>query len=277
MLFHVLSSQVKRTRTARKERWGATAKWGFVTAVTAAKSSSNDGTRGQRVIAPRPRVPGGRALLGGLLMALSAVGVFVAYQGSSDRPSHPVVVAAHDLRPGEQLGVDDLRVVAVELPSGTRAATFAAVDDVVGRIVLGPVSKGELLQEGALTADRAGAPNEIAISLPRAQVAVGRLKQGERVDVYVTYDDRTTSVVRGVEVVQIGAEADRSVTSDREVEIVVAVESTDAVAALVHALRTGEVTVVRSTFATERPDEPLVHESDGGSNQPDSGSGSERG
>ena len=33
--------------------------------------------------------------------------------------------------------------------------------------------------------------------LPRAQIAVGRLKEGERVDVFATYDDRTSSVVRG--------------------------------------------------------------------------------
>ncbi|MEO7428486.1 MAG: hypothetical protein ABIY48_03795, partial [Acidimicrobiales bacterium] len=92
--------------------------------------------------------------------------------------------------------------------------------------------------------------------------AVGRLKQGERVDVYVTYDERTASVVRGAEVVQIGADRDRSLTSDREVTIVVAVPSGDAVAALVHALRTGDVTVVRSTFGQPDDGSPLVYEPD---------------
>jgi Flp pilus assembly protein CpaB len=198
-------------------------------------------------------------------MAVAAVGVFVAYQGSEDRPHGTVVVAAHDLRPGQQIEADDLRLAAVELPADTRAATFGGLDAVVGRVVLGPVARGELLQRGVLTAERRVAANEIAITLPRAQVAVGRLKQGERVDVYVTYDRRTSSVVRGVEVVQIGADADRSVTSDRDVEIVVAVDSTESVAALVHALRTGEVTIVRSTFGRERADEPLVYDAGEGS------------
>ena len=85
---------------------------------------------------------------------------------------------------------------------------------------------------------------------------MGRLKQGERVDVFATYDDRTSSVVRGAEVVQIGADDGGSLTSGREVTLVVAVPSGDAVAAVVHALRTGDVTVVRSTFADATAEEP---------------------
>ncbi len=97
------------------------------------------------------------------------------------------------------------------------------------------------------------------MALPRDQIAVGRLKQGERVDVFVTYDAQTRTVVRGAEVVQIGAEDDGSLTSDREVTLVVAVASGDDVAALVHALRTGEVTVVRSTLAADGDGRPLEH------------------
>jgi hypothetical protein len=37
------------------------------------------------------------------------------------------------------------------------------------------------------------------------------------------------------------------------------------VAALVHALRTGNVTIVRSTFGRERADEPLVYDAGEGS------------
>ena len=98
---------------------------------------------------------------------------------------------------------------------------------------------------------------------PGRQIAVGRLKEGERVDVFVTYDERTASVVRGAQVVQIGAEDDGSLTSDREISLVVAVPSGDAVAALVHALRTGDVTVVRSTFAEASVDDPLEFEGGG--------------
>lgn len=199
-------------------------------------------------------------MLGGLLMAVAAVGVFVAYTGSEGGAADTVVVAAHDLRPGQQIEADDLRLVAVDLPADTLAAAFSELEAIIGRVVLGPVAEGELVQRGAITSDNGSAANEIALTLPRAQIAVGRLKQGERVDVYVTYDDRTTSVVRGVEVVQIDADGEGSVTADRDVEVVVAVDSSEAVAALVHALRTGAVTVVRSTFASERADEALAYQ-----------------
>jgi esterase/lipase superfamily enzyme len=82
---------------------------------------------------------------------------------------------------------------------------------------------------------------------------VGRLRAGDRVDLFVTHDDRTAVVVQGAEVLQLVASEDGSLTTSREVELVVAVESGDLVTALVHALRTGEITVVRSTFAEEQP------------------------
>ena len=80
---------------------------------------------------------------------------------------------------------------------------------------------------------------------------------------FATYDDRTSSVVRGAEVVQIGVDDDGSLTSNREVTLVVAVPSGDAVAAVVHALRTGDVTVVRSTFADPTAEDPLVFADEG--------------
>jgi Flp pilus assembly protein CpaB len=243
-----------------------------VAAVTATKSAgTQNGAPVRRVITHRPGLPGGRAVLGGLLMAVAAVGVFLAYRGSEGGAANAVVVAAHDLRPGQKIEADDLRLVAVDLPADTLAAAFSEPEAIIGRVVLGPVTEGELVQRGAVTSDDGSAANEIALTLPRAQIAVGRLKQGERVDVYVTYDDRTTSVVRGVEVVQIGAHGERSVTSDRDVELVVAVDSSEAVAALVHALRTGAVTVVRSTFARELADETLVYEPAQGSRQTSTG------
>jgi hypothetical protein len=131
-------------------------------------------------------------------------------------------------------------------------------------VVLGPVASGEVVQASAVT-DGAGARDvhEVALTLPRGQIAVGRLKQGERVDVFATSDDRTTSVVRGAAVVQIEADPSGSLTSSREVTLVVAVPSGDAVAAVVHALRSADVTVVRSTFTDGSREDPLVFTDEG--------------
>ena len=213
-------------------------------------------------ISRRRGLPGGRAVLGGVLMAVAAVGVFIAVDQAGREPSDTIVVAARPIRPGAVLEPSDLRTEDGELPD--RALGFASVDAVVGHVALGPIGDGEVVQPGSVTDDAdAGDVHEVAITLPRGQIAVGRLKQGERVDVFVTYDEVTQSVVRGTTVVQIGTEDDGSLTSDREITLVVAVPSGDAVAALVHALRTGDVTVVRSTFADSADTDPIEHEGAG--------------
>ena len=217
----------------------------------------------EKQIDRRRSLPGGRAVVGGLLMAVAAISVFLAYTKAGERPTSPIVVAVERIRVGDVIEASDLGLVEADLPDGLLDHTFAAPEDLVGRIVLGPIAKGELVQTGMVTDDvTSGSLHEVAITLPRAQVAVGRLKQGERVDVFVTYDDITQSVVRGAEVVQIGASGDGSITRDREIELVVAVPSGDAVAALVHALRTGDVTVVRSTFADATTDDPIAFAGD---------------
>ena len=216
-----------------------------------------------RQIERRRGLPGSRAVVGGLLMAVAAVGVFAAWSGATERPTHPVVIASGDIRVGEPIEATDLRVVRVDLPAGLRAHAFAAAGDVEGRIALGPIAQGELVQSGLVTDDVGLAGlHEVAVTLPREQIAVGRLKQGERVDVFVTYEEATRSVVRGAEVVQIDAAGDGSLTSDREIELVIAVPSGEDVAAVVHALRTGDVTVVRSTFGAVSGDDPIVFTGD---------------
>ncbi|MFL6204711.1 MAG: SAF domain-containing protein [Acidimicrobiales bacterium] len=215
-------------------------------------------------ITRRRALPGGRAVLGGVLMAVAAVGVFLAYEQAGREPTDSIVVAARPIRLGEVIEASDLRTVHGQLPGG--APGFARVELLVGHVALGPISEGEIVQPGAVTDEGAAEPvHEVAITLPGRQIAVGRLKPGERVDVFVTYDDRTRSVVRGAQVVQIDAEDSASLTSDREISLVVAVPSDQTVAALVHALRTGDVTVVRSTFAEASTDDQLLYEGDASS------------
>ena len=217
-------------------------------------------------------LPGSRAVVGGALIALAAVGVYLAYDQATDDPSDPVVVAARDIHAGEILDPEVLGTIEADLPDPAAGATFGSIEVVEGRVALAPIAAGEIVQAGAVTDGRATPDlHEVAISLPRAQIAVGRLKEGERVDVFATYDDRTSSVVRGAEVVQIGVDDDGSLTSNREVTLVVAVPSGDAVAAVVHALRTGDVTVVRSTFADATAEDPLVFADEGATTTEGSG------
>lgn len=192
-------------------------------------------------------------------MAIAAIGTFTSIAGAGDEPSDAVVVASRAIRVGETIEAHHLRLVRADLPEGTSELAFDDTSDVVGRVALGPIGEEEVVQGSSVTADRSAAgTHEVAVTLPREQVAVGRLRQGERVDVYATDDDRTWSVVRSAEVVDLGEGTDGSLTSERELTLVVAVSSADDVAAVVHALRRADVTVVRSTFADDR-DEPVTH------------------
>lgn len=240
---------------------------GGVTAVTggSVRAAEAVGLPPSRAIRRRRGLPGGRAVVGALLMTVAAVGVFLAYAGAEHGPTDDLVVTTRVVRAGEVLTADDVRVVAGELPNAPGRSMFDTIDDVVGHVALGPIAAGEVVQAGSLTTDRASRPgHEVAITLPREQLAVGRLRHGERVDVFVTYEDRTASVVRGAEVVQISGSSDDSLTSNREVSIVVTVPTGEVVAALVHALRTGDVTVVRSTFAEPQDGAPVTYTAGGG-------------
>lgn len=215
-------------------------------------------TARNRQIRPNRGVPSSRAVVGGLLMAVAAVGVLVALQKAETSPSDRVVVLVRDVAAGEVIRPQDVRLEAADLPSGFDAA-FESIDDVAGLVALAPMAQGDLVQDSAVSAVGRAGLHEVAITLPREQVAIGRLKRGERIDAYVTADTTTRSVVRGAEVVQVATgDGGRSLTAERVVSLVVGLPSAEDVAALVHALRTGDVTVVRSTMAGTSP-EVIVH------------------
>ena len=203
-----------------------------------------------RRVERRRSLPGTRAVVGALLMALAAVGVFVATTGAASGPGTSYVVAATALPPGHLLTEADLDLAPVDLEGGVGAAAFSDLDELVGRVTLGPVGAGELVQSSAVSTDVAFEPgHEVALLLPRAQVAAVRLQPGDRVDLYATTDTRTKVIARNALLVGAGGPSGGAIAEEREVELVVSVPAPDVVTEVVHALRTADVTVVRSTTA----------------------------
>jgi Flp pilus assembly protein CpaB len=208
---------------------------------------------GRRRIAARPVLPSGRALVGGLLLAISGVATFAAWQQATGVPDHVYVVARRPLHPGERLTADDLGLVRLDLPSGLAGAAFGDVDAVVDRVTLGPVGAGELVQATQLSDSAAKrALVEVSFALPRDQALDGRLRSGDRVDVFATYDDYTSLVVEGAEVVAADGGGSAGLGPDPEITVTLALDAAGRRAPLVHAVRAGEVTLVRSTQAVER-------------------------
>ncbi len=194
-------------------------------------------------------------------MALAAVGTFVAYTSATADTGRPVAVARRALEPGSPIRPGDVEVVTMDVPASVASRSFDAVDALVGRVALGPVAKGEVLQRGGVTdAVSTEAAHEVSFAIPRANAVDGRLRSGDLVDVFVTYDERTTSVVRRVQVRSTGEADGGSITSDREITLTLAIPNEDQVVALVHAIQAGDITVVRSTFAAEGDDAELSYE-----------------
>jgi len=207
-----------------------------------------------RVVIPRRALPSGRALTGGFLVAVASVGTFAAYRGSSSRPAHRYVTAAHDLAAGEMVDADDVKTAAVDLPGDLAAHAFADAADVVGRVTLAPVAGGELLQTSAV-ADRAKADPRFELSVPveRARALAGEIDAGELVDVVATVgsgtDAKTAVVAQRAAVVRVLDAKRTAVGSTGEIVIELALPTADEVLAVTHASQAGTLTIVRATGA----------------------------
>jgi Flp pilus assembly protein CpaB len=207
-----------------------------------------------RTVTRRAALPNGRAIAGGFLVALSALGIFTAYARTTAGPTTSYVVARHDLALGTRISERDLVTLPMELPAAIAGqAAFERTDAVVGATTIGPVRKGELVQAGDLIRKRTGpAELEVSFEIEPARALAGSLRPGESVDVLATFgagaDSYTVVVVRQARV--LASATTRNALSTGADVVSLAVPSSDAALALTHAVNAGEVTLVRSTGST---------------------------
>lgn len=207
-----------------------------------------------RTVTRRPALPNGRAVVGGFLVAVSALGIFTAYARATAGPTTSYVVARHDLALGTQLAADDLVELPMSLPASVAGhAAFDQASSVVGATTIGPIRKGELVQAGDLVRKRSGpAELEVSFEIAPARALAGSLRPGEVVDVLATFgagaDAYTVVVVQQARV--LASTSTRTALTTGADVISLAVASSDAALALTHAVNAGEVTLVRSTGST---------------------------
>lgn len=214
---------------------------------------------GQR-IERRKGLPTGRAVVGGLLVTLAALGVFWAYLQANDDPSESYVVVTDDLRPGERLTASDLRLEPIDLPDAVASNAFRSTAALVGGVVIAPLADGQLLQSGDLVAPSDGeepegpAWREVSFLVPDDHAVGGRVRSGESVDLIATYEgggeSDTVVVFRSALVVRT-AEPDGGLLGRGEALIyTVALEDPLDVLATVNAVDAARsITLVRSTSA----------------------------
>jgi Flp pilus assembly protein CpaB len=201
----------------------------------------------------RRPLPGGRAVVGGFLVAASAVGIFAAYAGSTKGPSSSYVTVARDIRPGEVLAAGDLRLVPIDLPAGQRAVSFTDQRRLVGTVALARMRSGQLVQSADVAElAAAGRRAEISIAVDPANAMNGDrafLRGGERVDVIVTVaqggDPVTRTVARDVVVVDV-LDADRSLGTSGQLTVVLAAQP-EQLEPIAGAAASGTITLARTT------------------------------
>lgn len=210
--------------------------------------NARHGGDGRRYLPRRSVLPSGRALLGGVLVAAAAVGTFAAWRQASGAPDTSYVVARHLLHPGQRLAEDDLRLERVALPASMADAAFSDAGDVIGRVALGPIGEDGLLQAAQLSESPSDVDHwvEVSFTLPRDRAVDGRLRSGDRVDVFVTRDDHTSLVLEYIQLIDIRDAGGSSLVASTDVTVTVGLEDATRRVDLIQAVRAGDVTFVRS-------------------------------
>jgi Flp pilus assembly protein CpaB len=201
-----------------------------------------------RPIRRRRSLPGTRAVVGALLVCLAAVGLYVAATSASARGRVHVAVATRDMAPGDRIGPGDVELQLVELPGPTRHRVFASTALLEGDLVIGPVGKGEVIQQATvLSKDRTPPFREVTLQIDAAQAKA--VASGDAVDVLLTTGTgdttRTAVVAAGIRVLRIGSSG-QGFGTDPKPPITFAVASIDEVNQLVQAVHIGSITLVRS-------------------------------
>lgn len=215
-----------------------------------------------RTVRRRRGLPGTRAVVGGLLVASAAVGLFAAASRSGEGPRHSYVVARQELAAGTRLQAADLELVPMDLAPALRSRVFDAAQPLVGATLVAPLGAGELVQSSAVVARKGeSSSRELSFTLERGRVGAG-IKQGERADLLATYgtgnDAFTVVVVRQALLVAI--ERPRTSSGDSgPATVTVAVDDPADALALAHALQLGKITLVRATGAPPLPGVPPTY------------------
>lgn len=193
--------------------------------------------------------------MGGLLVAVAAVGIFAAVSGAGKGPGTAYVMAARDIGPGQEITAADVEVVVVDLPDRLRGKVFSDVGTVVGAVAYGPMADGELVQAGNL-AEGVAVPT-FSLALPQADANGGDLQRGDRVQVLATYGSDTSAttltLAEGVTVVSV-TETEDAVGGSGEVLLRLAVPKAKDRGAILNATVSGRVALIRTTGV----DDPLA-------------------
>jgi hypothetical protein len=142
--------------------------------------------------------PTNRAIIGGLLVALAALGLYLAASAVSEKSTTNWVVARRAIPPGATITKDDLALAAGTLPPTVSDRLVIDWHEVVGKVTTRPIARDDLLTSDSVgdvpASDAAG--RRVSIELPTSSALGGAISVGRRVDVVAIGEgDKPASVV----------------------------------------------------------------------------------
>lgn len=207
----------------------------------------------QRGTLRRPNAPTGRAVTGGFLVTVAAVGTFAAYRGASDDRGRDYVVTTRDLPAGHRLERSDLRVEHGDLAMSLASGSFTSQDELEGTVTLAPMGPSDLIQRSQVTGIGDRVPDgasEFSFAIEREHALAGDIRRGEAIDVLATFgtgsDSYTLVVAQHATVVDTSDAGRATIGSGARLVITLALDSPDQTIALAHATQTAAITIVRT-------------------------------
>lgn len=197
-----------------------------------------------------------RTILGLLLFGLAFLSGQRLLAGAAE--TTPVWAAARDLPEGTKISALHLKEVQVRMPSDLLGRYATSSAELAGGVLLAPVHAGELIANDWVgTGPEAVAGRSLTIPVSPEHAVGGRLRSGDTIDVYATFDSgdtraRTTAVVRGIQVLGT-VDAGGLITGEEATVGVTVAVTPDQAARLAFAVRAAEIDIAR----VEGPARPL--------------------
>lgn len=210
-------------------------------------------------------MPGGRAVVGGFLVAAAAVATFAAYVNATSGPEHSWVVAAGDVAAGQELTANELAVITMDLPEELAGRAFDDPEALLGALALAPMTRYDLIQASHVAEGRNGLDlEELSFPIDPARAVGGTLRRGDRVDVVASYrgSDPVTEVVAGDVLLLDVDQGEAGIGTSGSVTLTVGVADRGAVLALAHGLSHADLLVVRTAGSAAAGDAPTRFQPD---------------
>jgi len=191
-------------------------------------------------------------MAGGLLVALSGLGLATAHEAATAEPTTRYLVVTSPVAPGERLAESHLGWVTTALAEDLARTSLTRAEDAVGRIAMMAIPARSLLHRdhlGDAPPREDGPARRVTLELEAARVLDGTLRSGDVVDVVASGADAgsTEVIIDGALVESVGrADRDR-IGSAGKVRLTLVVADEAAATALIDAAEHHSVTLVMAS------------------------------